>query len=419
MFNYQMKTRKLDGALDSCLKLLLLGYNSEDTFSKLCRLLNLLALPEELNSAAKVYKGLNVLSSNRNPIVQEMLSYQNTGFRSDEDLLTFIINLVNLKPNLIVAAKYLLHNFLSNKELLSEYLMIINNQLNFDNDIDTRKIQAYIAVERFEKAESTSLKLLNNSKSIPTLVQYSQSLSYNNKIATAVSLMEDSLETTFTKLNVQELLRLYVLSSNYEKSLALVHRAERRGLQIGDMHLRKAYFGNRLLYDAFYTFTQIKITEFTKIYYKDKYVDFSQKDFKGFDKVLLLAIFGPGDEIRFASIYNSICRKFAGKEIYMSCSPRLKNLLSYSFKNITFIGVPRPRSTDLINLNEYTKVPGSDLFQSINNDIVDVIENVDAICYVTDMLHVVRHGYEDFKGNQYLHCAPELKLTYKEKNSKR
>jgi len=409
---FQLKFRKLDDALNSCLQLLILGYQSEDIFSKLCRLLHLLALPKELYFAAKIYKGLNILSSNRNPVVQEMLAYQKTGFINDEALLYFIIELVNLKPNLIVAAKFLLNNFLNDKTIEEYYLKIIESQLNFDNDIDTRKIQAYVAVERFNKAEATSLKLLNSNKSIPSLVQYSQTLSYNGKIASAIQLIEDSIEVSFVKLNVQELLRLYVLDSQYDKSLELIKRAEHKGLEIGDMHLRKAYFGNRMIYEALEAFTKINIVEYTKIYYKDKYISVSLSEYSDLDSILLLAIFGPGDEIRFASIYNSIIDKFAGKKIYVSCSPRLKELFSNSFKEITFLDVPRPRGTDLIDLADYTEVPGSDLFQAINNTAAEIIEKVDGICYVTDMLHVVRKGYEDFIGDKYLFCNLELKMMY-------
>ena len=410
--DFQLKFRKLDQALNSCLQLLILGYSSEEVFGKLCRLLNLLALPKELFFAAKIYKGLNILGSNRNPVVQEMLAYQKIGFRNDEDLLRFIIDLINLKPNLIVAANFLLNNFLSNKDLEEQYLEVIESQLNFDNDIDTRKIQAYVAVERFDKAELTSLKLLNTNQSIPSLVQYSQALSYNDKIDRAIQLIEDSIEVSFVKLNVQELLRLYVLDSQYEKSLKLIRRAEERGLEIGDMHLRKAYFGNRMIYEALEAFTKINIVKFTKIYYKEKYIDVSSVNYSNINSVLLLAIFGPGDEIRFASIYNSIIERFKNKKIYMSCSPRLKELFSNSFKEITFLDVPRPRGTDLIDLENYTQVPGSDLFQSINNNAVETINKVEGICYVTDMLHVVRKGYEDFIGDKYLYCNPDLKEIY-------
>ncbi len=413
--NFQLKFRKLGNALNSCFQLLILGYASEEVFSKLCRLLNLLALPAELYFAARIYKGLNILGSNRSPVVQEMLAHQKIGFKDDEDLLCFIIDLINLKPNLIDAAKFLLNNFLADKSVQEEFLKIIETQLNFDNDIDTRKIQAYVAVERFEKAELTSLKLLNTNKSIPSLVQYSQTLSYNNKIDRAIQLIEDSIEVSFAKLNVQELLRLYVLNSQYNKSLELIKRAERKGLEIGDMHLRKAYFGNRMIYEALKAFTTINIAEFTKIYYKDKYINVSEGNYSDFDSVLLLAIFGPGDEIRFASIYNSIIEKFKGKKIYVSCSPRLKELFSNSFQEITFLDVPRPRGTDLIDLADYTQVPGSDLFQSINNTAIETINKVDGICYVTDMLHVVRKGYEDFIGDKYLYCNLNLKKIYKAK----
>ena len=134
---------------------------------------------------------------------------------------------------------------------------------------------------------------------------------------------------------------------------------------------------------------------------------------KNKDSIFFLSIFGPGDEIRFASIYNQIKYELPNAEIFISCSPRLENLLNNSFQNINFIGVERPRNDDKILMENYTAVPGSDISGIVDNKAMEIISYVDSITLVTSMLSDILVGYDSFIGSGYLSCDESIKNSLK------
>ncbi|TCB52219.1 capsular polysaccharide export protein, LipB/KpsS family [Acinetobacter terrestris] len=405
----QIENRKLSDAFTTVFKLLLLNYNSRTLLPRICTLLKLSNNYNELLIISQIYQGLDLYHANRSAITYEMQARLQLGFDDINEMVVFLSRLVNLKPELIIAARTILdHHFLNKISLKNDfYLDLLNSQLFFDNDLSSRKVQSYIAIEAFRKAQRTASYLLDGT--INSQVQYSQALSYNGALQEAINLMESSIRISFVKMNVQELLRLNVLASRYDRSLKLLSEAENRGLELGDMHLRKVYFGNRMIGEALKTFTQINIVKLVKKYYKKKCFDTSNHDLD-FNILLLLSIFGPGDEIRFASIYPLISKFFTDKDIYITCSPRLKTLFQRSFKDISFVEVHRARSVEQLNLKDYDKVPGSDICSLINNDAIDVIEKTEKLGFVTDLLHVFLPSYDKFPGVRYLKEDESLKF---------
>lgn len=413
--NIDLTAKRYDSALESILKLLFVGYSTIKLLPVLCRLLNLMALPNELAIVSSLYKGLNIFSANRSPIVQEMSAKKINGFENDYELVEFLTKLIYLKPNLIANAKILLANNLNDTSKFTLYDRLVENQLWFDNDISDRKIQAYIGIGEFRKAELTALRLLDFDKSIRSQFHYSQTLSYLNRIDEAIKLMSDSLSIEYSLVNVQELLRLYIIAAEYDEALKLVKKAQGKGLKIGDMYLRKIYFGSRMVKDAFLSFTDMKVVDHMKNYYRNKYYDTRNNENREFDSIFLIAVFGPGDEIRFSSIYSFIKRFFYNKKVYISCSPNLQKIFSDSFPGLEFVGVNRLRSTDTVNLESYTNVPGSDIFNFVDNKAVEIINKVDKIALTTDFLHLALPDYESFHGNKYLDYDANFKNIFMNK----
>lgn len=408
-FELQLEHKQLEDAIETAFNLLILNYDSKSLLPKICILLMTMGRYEELLLISKIYQSLDLYSANRSPITYEMQARFQLGFNSNSELLIFLTRLIKLKPELIVGAQVIFDNFFISNHSDDEvdfYKNLLFSHLYFDNDFSARKIQSYIAIEDFHKAERVASSLLDGS--VNSQVQYSQALSYNGKLEQAIMMMESSVRISFVKTNVQELLRLNVLASRYDRSLEIIKEASARGLELGDMHLRKAYFGKRMIGDALKAFSLIKITGLVKKYYKEKFYDVSTNNFN-FDSIILLGIFGPGDEIRFASIYGFIQSYFADKNIYITCSPRLKSLFERSFPSIQFVGVHRPRSTEVLNLSEYSRVPGSDIYQLVNNNVVDIIEEVDKLGVVTDFLHVFLSDYSCFPGYKYLNFNPDIR----------
>ncbi len=407
--------KRFESALDSVFKLLIIGYPTAKLFRNLCKILNLLALSKELSIVAEIYKGLDIYNSNRSPIVYQMLAKRFEAFKNDDEVIRFLVDLISLKPNLINNAKVILSENIEKKNKIDLYENIIINQLNFDNEIEDRKIQAYIDAGLFRKAELTAFRFLTTKKTMKAQYRYSQALSFNRKVDEAIALMKNSFDNEFSLTNVQELLRLYILSSEYSNALKLMKKAEDKGLIIGDMFLRKIYFGNRMVGDAFHAFTKMKVIDNLKGYYTDKYIDIENLKIDRFNSIFLIAVFGPGDEIRFASIYNQIKDFLVDKDVYISCSPNLENLFSKSFPEIQFIKVPRLRGNERIDLNNYSNVPGSDIFNFIDNRAVEIIDKVEKIALVTDFLHLALPDYESFEGSKYLEYDQALKDGFVDK----
>ena len=276
-------------------------------------------------------------------------------------------------------------------------------QLNLDNDFTPRKIQSYIALENFDKAERMSkMALEQNEPTLGALVQYSQALSYNGKIQEAMDMIRRSLSVEMNLTNVSEILRLLILNNDFVGALDLLHKAEKMNIQLGDMYFRKVNFGNRLPGEAFKSFLRMDSRKFLMTHFRQKYLDLSlNPGIVGLKKMLMVAVFGPGDEVRFASIYSKTIELF-GSDLSITCSPKFYKLFKRSFPNVNFVAVPRVRYSDAINLSDYSLVPGSDIMGFVDNNAIHAIEQCDNLLLVTDLLHVTLPNYENFSGKSYL-----------------
>ena len=315
-----------------------------------------------------------------------------------------------LKPNELSNIQFLIDILESKKlnkaENISEINSVLESMIYLDNEQTARKVQSYMALENFNKAYSTVKNMFENSEhhSSNDYVLYSQVLSFIGRSEEAYQLITFDRKRNVSLLNLTESLRLCVLLSDYKESLKLLKLAEIHQVDLGEMHKRKAYFGNCMLEEAFFTFTELPLVATVKKYFPkqalslDKIKD--KESLKG--DLLLLSIFGPGDEIRFASIYNTLLGQLNKSSLTISCTPRLYPLFSRSFPEVNFIAVPRPRTNDVIKLDEYKYVPGSDILGVVNDLAVSEIIRCDKYFFVTDLLHHCLPNYESFKGTQYL-----------------
>jgi len=127
-----------------------------------------------------------------------------------------------------------------------------------------------------------------------------------------------------------------------------------------------------------------------------------------------VAVYGPGDEIRFASIYSDIRSNYGiSNKLYISCSPKLLPILERSFPDIFFIPTERLRGFENMNLDNYSKVRRSDLIQLMDNRGADVLEKSDNVVMVTDLLHKYLPDYESFSGISYLESDVEKTQFFK------
>ncbi|EPJ44442.1 MAG: hypothetical protein OFPII_34750 [Osedax symbiont Rs1] len=414
LYKIHVKDKKYENAL-SVLKLLLLSNHSIKYVLK--EAATIATLTFRYNSTTKIslfLQGIDPFYSNREMISSELISAKFIPPKTKNDFLKLLSKTMVLKPDLIALVLFIIDIFPDSFDG-PETKSLIQGMLNLDNDISRRKALAYLAVNHPLKAKNIIEALITSGDhSDMTQVLYSQTLSYNGQLDKALVIMASARLSKPSSANIRESLRLNVLASRYNKSLRLLRLAEDNQLILGDMHLRKTYFGNRMLEEAFATFKEIGLIKNVKLYYKDKYYS-SNHPLNDSKSLIALAIFGPGDEIRFASIYNLIAKLIKTNKISISCNPRLYTLFSRSFPMINFISVERPRNIERLNLDNYTNVPGSDIVGIIDNNAVAAINKTDYVIVVTDLLHKCLPNYDSFPRKSYLKADQKLSNIFMDK----
>ena len=105
---------------------------------------------------------------------------------------------------------------------------------------------------------------------------------------------------------------------------------------------------------------------------------------------------GPGDEIRFSSIYQDLHSLF--HSVSITCDPRLRGLMERTFPHIDFIEVQRLRKDVPGKIHDGRNGVKSALLRNfIADDTVQVGKSKDLVCSVLDALGEVRKNRGDFR----------------------
>lgn len=401
LLNLQAKLdrRDFNGFYDAAYSLLIKGVATHKVLMLILEACDLTFDFEAKKKLSLYVQGLDIYASNRNGLFHEFSSYRFLKIDLQEFLFTSA-KVLSVKPELTALVKMYTESFIANDE--DKWWRVLERVLELDNDVSTRKVQAYIALEKFDKALELASELVwQQESSISASMIYAQALSYSNKLNEAKEVLEKLVRDEFNSKTISELLKVYVLIDEYSKAKVLLERALENGIRIGDMHKRKIYFGTKELEKAFYAFSEMLIVDKFKAYYSQRYYSFERELLKS-EPLVLLAIFGPGDEIRFASIYKRLKKLLGVERLILTCSPKLTNLMRRSFSDIEFVEVSRIRNTDKVDLACYSNVPGSDIMGFVNNAAVEAIEKAQGVAFVTDMLHHLLKDYDSFDRTPYL-----------------
>lgn len=102
-------------------------------------------------------------------------------------------------------------------------------------------------------------------------------------------------------------------------------------------------------------------------------------------RALLLSEFGPGDEIRFSSIYSRFSGIFG--QTCITCDPRLTTILQRTFPDIQFIPAERYRREMAGNSHSDRLGIGQPLLRNfVSEDVVQAAKDKDVVCTVLDTL---------------------------------
>lgn len=113
------------------------------------------------------------------------------------------------------------------------------------------------------------------------------------------------------------------------------------------------------------------------------------------NNVLFLSVYGPGDEIRFSTLYEETIAYYPNATV--TCDIRLYSLLSRTYKEINFLPVKRVREISPFNeAEDYNLLPDSSLCVYLDNNVYEKIDSFDQISLVTDLLHKLRRKRGQF-----------------------
>lgn len=326
---------------------------------------------------------------------------------------TVISNYMNMRPEKVVNVELLQVNE-ADEARFEQFRNDLFLSLSCNKDYSIPKVQSHLALMQTKQALETVEAMIEDdavAQSPQLAVAYSTVLSVTGQLEYALTIMVDTLKSHKTTLVFREAMRICVLLGDYSKGMELLTAAKKNRIDLGDMMPRKMYFGARMPGEALYTFRDVPLKKEIERHYKSSYNSDLLTNASDRKKILGLPIYGPGDEIRFASIYPEFVSSLPDSQISIGCEPRLQSLFARSFGAIDMVPIERKsRGRDEFDVSNYDKLASSLLKGALDNHAVQQIEDCDEFCLVTDQLGQLRPDYESFPGKPYL-MADQAKVA--------
>lgn|GEM_PF-2438243 len=144
------------------------------------------------------------------------------------------------------------------------------------------------------------------------------------------------------------------------------------------------------LVSAFHTYKRQRLSQILFVSFEDKYTQ-KLEDILNANSPLVLASWGPGDEIRFSCLYDLLSK--LNTSITVSCEPRLYELLSQCFPGVKFIPVNRTRRVSDNDAEQYNQLPHAKLHHLMDNTLLSELHKFDKVTILTDILSELFDAY--------------------------
>jgi len=268
-----------------------------------------------------------------------------------------------------------------------------------------RKARALILNEQYAEAESLLRKSYTRQVNQARFVMLlSQALSFQGKLKQAKHMLDQYLNETPAPQVFAEALRVSIMKGDYRWASDLLRWAEAMDIEVPEVNRRKIMLSLGEVKEAYLGFRDNKACRILRKYILEKYIQSAELIRKRqTEKVLVVAFFGPGDEIRFASMYREMAAVLGNHKIQFTCDPRVQSLLERSMPDLSFVPTARVRGFSRhTNLENYSNLPGSDLYIFADNEGWKAIESASTVVLATDLLGDVINDYSSFSGAPYL-----------------
>lgn len=325
---------------------------------------------------------------------------------------------------------YILMSIKKNPELLSKYramvgrgtreFLTIESVLDLDSKDSINKMTGFIEKGDYQKSKTLFYRLLkkdgqNHSKLIKVFTDF---LHADGKTKEALSVLENRFELNPSDFVIRQLIRLSIFIGNFEKAKYYYQYYMNTGAKVNSTIGMPILLGENKISQAYKCYLQEDFVIQLKYLIGEKFrvLKDGELNISSLKKSMVLASYGPGDEIRFISIYRDIKKLFGEIHFAITCDYRLYNLLTDSFDDIKFIPVKRTRAfRENYIFEDYKDLPSTNLSTLLDNNAYRQIKEYEAVFMVTDFIHLFRAKYEDFIGKSCLKADTDLIMHFQQR----
>jgi len=406
------ETMQYEKTLTIIKKLLITDNSSTLVFTRLAEIEKLSMQDKKgVKNIANFLQKMDLYAHNKSAVHIELESFD---FNKSKDSLEYITKLyaiqLRLNPDRINRSWTILkHYFISD-----DYYKLFSSIVKLYSKNDIHKAVAYLELDMLDKSYDTLKNIiLLGEKSDKLSVEYSKVLFTLGKHKEADTVIKDAIKKEATHANYTEYLRQLRAKGEFTIALDVAEDGMLKKLKLtNEGHLMPIYFGLgkikegfKCFHDSALKFKLIHAFGFNKYRHSN--------DLEGINNLLLIFDSGPAEEIRFSSIYNELAEKIGFDNFKLTCDFRLKNILSRTFPKISFIPVERTRFfTPEYPLENYNKLPSSDLCNALDNNAIEFVKSSDQIKLISELFFNFRKVYSDFGSNKGNLVADTIKVNY-------
>lgn len=317
----------------------------------------------------------------------------------DDEVLDYIFLSIKTNPELISKYRSMIGR---NNQVFS--LLTITTLMNKEKTIS--KMMGYIENGFYNEAQKLFFELYDNPniKKDKLIKVYTDFLHAEGKTRQALEILLEFRKIDNSPFILRQQMRFYQFIGNFNLAEEVYFECLSLGLDLNPTLYLPILLNKKQYKLAYEKYISENFSKKLNILLGDKYRRAHITDDITYEnKSMIIAVYGPGDEIRFSSIYNDLSLKLQNKVFSITCDERLCSIFERSFPNIDFIPVARTRGiTPQYPVENYNRLPSLKLSSILDNQAYESIEKYQHIFLVTDYIPKLRNSQSDFGGGSYL-----------------
>ena len=322
----------------------------------------------------------------------------------------YILNGYSLTPNIDLAMVLLKSNPEQVPYLIKLFgrgtkeVEYIKKTFYLDKKYSISKIIGKIELGDYEQINNYFEMVQDESNNDKFIDVYTGFLHGNGGTKEAISILEKSLSSKLTEAGLKKVIKLNNFIGDFDKSKTYMDILLSRRISVNPTWFSPIYLGLGDIKKGYEAYLSESFAVNLKFLLGKNYRCIeSVEDIRFEPNTAILSVYGPGDEIRFASIYHDLDTSYNGKQFSITCDSRLHTLFLRSFPNISFIPAKRVRSLDKEHpIEDYNQLPSAVMLPLLDNKSYKQVVSYEHIFLVTDYIAKFRTSYSDFPGKKYL-----------------